>query len=74
MHFDFSVFHLDKAQCGTRSFPDEEVSPYIISGTAAKLGAWPWQVQILVKGKHMCGGTILDDRMILTAAHCSRSA
>ena len=30
----------------------------------------PWQVQMEVNGFFICGGTILDSKTILTAAHC----
>ena len=31
----------------------------------------PWQVAILSGGIQFCGGTILDEFTILSAAHCS---
>merc|ERR1712168_783116 len=36
-------------------------------------GDWPWQVQIdylRYKGRYWCGGTLLNDEWILSAAHC----
>ncbi|XP_018017442.2 serine protease filzig [Hyalella azteca] len=48
----------------------------IVNGDEAALGAWPWQV--LVRGttlfglftKQTCGGVLLNERYVITAAHC----
>ncbi len=46
----------------------------VLSGSCAPYGAYPWTVQIQVIGSggydHHCGGTILTEDIILTAAHC----
>lgn len=44
----------------------------IIRGNAAKLGYFPWQVSIrTTKGSLFgCGGTLISEKWVLTAAHC----
>ncbi|XP_043937001.1 transmembrane protease serine 5 [Protopterus annectens] len=52
-------------ECGTRA----KVSR-IIGGNSSVLGQWPWQVSLYHAGKHVCGGSIITDQWIVTAAHC----
>lgn len=59
--------------CGKRSF--KIPTPRIVGGRPAQDGEFPWQVSIQNKNKngtymHFCGGTILSNYTILTAAHC----
>lgn len=42
----------------------------IIGGEEAYLGQFPYAVSIQVDENHLCGGAIIDDRFVLTAAHC----
>ncbi|XP_037668710.1 serine protease 55 [Choloepus didactylus] len=57
--------------CGKRPL-FEGVAQYsrIIGGTEAKVGEFPWQVSIQANNDHFCGGAILNNWWILTAAHC----
>ena len=47
----------------------------IVGGTAAEAGEYPWQVAVLKQeGQFLyfiCGGTLIDDRRVATAAHCT---
>lgn len=42
----------------------------IVGGYDAKNGEFPYQVSIRINNKHFCGGSILNQYYILTAAHC----
>lgn len=47
----------------------------VVGGTVANPGAWPWQIGLMINDApgtdgHFCGGSMLLDQWVLTAAHC----
>ncbi|WP_369411322.1 S1 family serine peptidase [Deinococcus betulae] len=46
------------------------LTPQVIGGTPSATGARPYQVALLSGGRQFCGGTLISDQWVLTAAHC----
>nr|XP_015801842.2 chymotrypsin-like protease CTRL-1 [Nothobranchius furzeri] len=45
----------------------------IIGGQDASPGSWPWQVALKWSGFAYCGGSLITNQWVLTAAHCITS-
>lgn len=45
----------------------------IIDGSPASVGQFPWQVAVsyrTILGSYFCGGSLIGEEWVLTAAHC----
>ncbi|KAM7140080.1 serine protease 55 [Molossus nigricans] len=57
--------------CGKRTiFERGPQYSRIIEGMEAEVGEFPWLVSIQARNEHFCGGAIINEWWILTAAHC----
>lgn len=67
-------------ECGTRIFkrrPREDRplakrsgDKRVVGGKPSKPGSWPFLVALFRDGNFHCGGTLLLDNWVITAAHC----
>jgi secreted trypsin-like serine protease len=54
----------------------DKATPKIVGGKPATPGAYPWQASLVVSNipdagqAHFCGGSIVNEKWIVTAAHC----
>ena len=65
----------DLSQCGVLGLSQDDGSR-IMHGKSAARCTWRWQVSLhdvrknTTKSSHFCGGTLIDGKWVLTAAHC----
>ncbi|XP_063930384.1 uncharacterized protein LOC135142585 isoform X2 [Zophobas morio] len=55
-------------ECGRRK--SKKGVPLIVNGTISTKAEFPWQVAIYHVTSFICGGILLHEKLILTAAHC----
>ncbi|UJR17575.1 hypothetical protein I4U23_004471 [Adineta vaga] len=57
-------------ECGKQHY--QPFRQRIIGGLHAQANSWPWQILLRGAGS-MCGGALIDERHVLTAAHCIKT-
>uniref|UniRef100_A0A3P9LP26 chymotrypsin n=1 Tax=Oryzias latipes TaxID=8090 RepID=A0A3P9LP26_ORYLA len=59
--------------CGTPSIPPRVThQARIVNGEEAVPHSWPWQVSLQqTNGFHFCGGSLINENWVVTAAHCN---
>lgn len=63
------------SECGVRP-PSSNPSRYIIGGEEAVPNSWPWAVSVeldyfeIGAWEHYCGGVLINNWWVATAAHC----
>ena len=60
------------ASCGCSMNP--AVVSRIIGGEAANSSTWGWAVSLYIVNRGRCGGSIISDSWVITAAHCVSGA
>merc|ERR1712072_1418011 len=64
-----------KATCGIEGPPfAEHKEGKIVGGHEAQEHEWPWQVALFIDDAWFCGGAIISENYVLTAAHCADGA
>merc|ERR1712158_67526 len=66
---------------GSKSFAEEcglenpnGVEDRIVGGHEAAHHEWPWQVALFIDDAWFCGGSLISDEWVMTAAHCADGA
>ncbi|XP_041840323.1 tryptase-like [Melanotaenia boesemani] len=57
---DSSSLHVSKLQLTAELWGGQDASP----------GSWPWQAVLECRGSFSCGGSLITNQWVLTAAHC----
>ncbi|XP_067134280.1 chymotrypsinogen B-like [Centruroides vittatus] len=64
--------------CGIPVIPPIKGNDRIVGGREALPNSWPWQVSLVKPDMdpfgHQCGGSLINNQWILTAAHCFKKA
>merc|ERR1712112_506102 len=62
-----------KETCGIEG-PPGKAEGRIVGGVEAEPNQWPWQVALFIDNAWFCGGSIISENYVLTAAHCADGA
>merc|ERR1712212_1413936 len=59
------------AECGIEGPPSKD---RIVGGFEAQENEWPWQVALFIDNAWFCGGALISENYVMTAAHCADGA
>merc|ERR1711868_105884 len=68
--FKASAYDL-QSECGIEGRPSKD---RIVGGFEAEPNQWPWQVALFIDNAWFCGGALISENYVLTAAHCADGA
>jgi len=57
-------------QASNRSTTEPELQDKIVKGRKTRPGEYPYAVAMMNRGRQFCGGSLINQNTILTAAHC----
>uniref|UniRef100_A0A8C2IIY1 chymotrypsin n=1 Tax=Cyprinus carpio TaxID=7962 RepID=A0A8C2IIY1_CYPCA len=67
-----NLLHSVITGCGVPAIKPQTIGSRIVNGQNAISGSWPWQVSLqLPNGFHFCGGSLINQNWVLTAAQCA---
>lgn len=66
--FLLSFYSVTPLTCGRVMVPKSRV----VGGTEATPHTWPWQIGLYRAGRFTCGGSLVNNMWVVTAAHCLR--
>lgn len=55
----------------TQFIPSVESNPFIVGGVSTSIEDYPFTVSCYLNDRFSCGGSIISENWILTAAHCT---
>ena len=75
MENHFIIWSHFRCICGKIQSTPRIVCPHGVANCDASIGSVPWQVGLVSRRKYQpwCGGALINDRYVLTAAHCVKT-
>ena len=64
-------YHPYKVEVAINEWNAPLTIPRIIGGKEAKQGKYPFMASLTYQKNHVCGGTLIADDIVLSAAHCA---